>query len=117
MRQFHKDKNAALQGFDQEAGISAIARLAAHKGETIEVADLVYWINSVLIKFVRKFANFQSNKPESFWIPNEVSLLPQFMFYFRKSYFVQKFGTSIDEYALFKMSLMRENLSNMLVMI
>ena len=39
------------------------------------------------------------------------------MYYFRKSYFVQKFATSVDESALYKMTLNRESLSNMLVMI
>lgn len=65
-----------------------ISRMSALKGEIIQVSDLVYWLNSVLIKLVRKFSTFTPNKPNSLKIPQELSLLPQFMFYFRKSYFV-----------------------------
>lgn len=117
MREFINDEKMILSGFDQEAGMACLARLAGFKGEIIETQDLIYWLNSVLIKFIRRYANFQQNDPKSFSIPDEISLLPQFMYYFRKSYFVQKFGTSVDEHALFKMTLNRENLSNMLVMI
>ncbi len=76
MREFINNKDLQLQSFDQEAGIACIARLAAYKGDTIQVTDLVYWLNSVLIKFVRRFAQFQTNKPDSFSIPEEISLLP-----------------------------------------
>ena len=111
------DKSMYLNGFDQEAGIATIARLSTFKGENIPVEDLVFWLNSILIKFIRQFANYTPNSASSFSLPEEISLLPQFMFYFRKSHFVKKFNTSIDEYSLFKMTLNRENLSNMLVMI
>jgi len=117
LREFVSDEKLTLNGFDQEAAIATIARLSAFKGETIQVVDLIYWLNSLLIKFVRRFSTFTINKEDSIWVPDEISLLPQFMFYFRKSYFVQKFGTSIDESAFYKMTLNRENLTNMLVMI
>jgi len=116
-RDMVSDPKIIQAGFDQEAGIACIARLAASKSEKIDVVDLVYWLNSVLIKFVRRFSTFDKDRPESFKIADEISLIPQFMFYFRKSNFVQKFGTSVDESALFKMTLNRESLSNMLVMI
>lgn len=116
-REFVNDEKATLAGFDQEAAIASLARLAVFKGETIEIVDLVYWLNSVLIKFVRNFATFTKGNKNSFNIPEEISLIPQFMFYFRKSYFVQKIGISVDEAALYRMMLNRESLSNMLVMI
>jgi protein transport protein SEC23 len=116
-RELVSDNKILMDGFDQEAAIACIARLATFKSEKIDVVDLVYWLNSVLIKFVRRFSTFDKDKVENFQIANEISLIPQFMFYFRKSYFVQKFGTSVDESALFKMTLNRESLSNMLVMI
>ena len=116
-REFVNDMKSAISGFDQEAAIATLARLAVYKGELIEVVDLVYWLNSVLIKFVRTFATFTKGNRASFKVPEEISLIPQFMFYFRKSHFVQKFGISVDEAALYKMVLCRENLSNMLVMI
>lgn len=117
MREFVNDPKTILNGFDQESAIASIARLTTFKGENIDVVDLVYWLNSVLIKFVRRFANYTKGLKSSFKVPEEISLIPQFMFYFRKSFFVQKFGISVDESAFYKMMLNRETLSNMLVMI
>lgn len=116
-REIVTDKKMSIAGFDQEAAIACISRLSAFKSERVEVVDLVYWLNSVLIKFVRRFSTCEKDKPDSLQIPDEISLIPQFMYYFRKSYFVQKFATSVDESALYKMTLNRESLSNMLVMI
>lgn len=116
-REIVTDKKMSIAGFDQEAAIACISRLSAYKSERVEVVDLVYWLNSVLIKFVRRFSACEKDKPESLQIPDEISLIPQFMYYFRKSYFVQKFATSVDESALYKMTLNRESMSNMLVMI
>lgn len=116
-REIVNDLKMALAGFDQEAAIACISRLSAFKSEKIDVVDLVYWLNSVLIKFVRRFTICEKDKPETLKIPDEISLIPQFMYYFRKSYFVQKLATSVDESALYKMTLNRESMSNMLVMI
>lgn len=116
-REIVTDHKMALAGFDQESAIACICRLAAFKSEKIDVVDLVYWLNSVLIKFVRRFTTCEKDRPDTLKIPDEISLIPQFMYYFRKSYFVQKFATSVDESALYKMTLNRESLTNMLVMI
>lgn len=116
-REIVTDKKMSIAGFDQEAAIACISRLSAFKSERVEVVDLVYWLNSVLIKFVRRFSTCEKDKPDTLQIPDEISLIPQFMYYFRKSYFVQKFATSVDESALYKMTLNRESLNNMLVMI
>ena len=72
MREFNSDKLMHLNGFDQVAGISTLARLSVFKGENIPVEDLVYWLNSVLIKFMRKFANYFVNKPDSFQASPEI---------------------------------------------
>ena len=116
-RNYCNDKHLLGNSIDQEAAIACISRIASFKSITMQRSDVIYWLNTVLIKFLRKVSNFQKNKPQSLTIPNNVSLLPQFIFYFRKSEFVQKFATSVDEFALFRLSLMREILNNMLVMI
>ena len=116
-REIVNNLKMSIAGFDQEAAIACISRLAAYKSEKVDVVDLVYWLNSILIKFARRFTTFEKDKPDTLQIPDEISLIPQFMYYFRKSYFVQKFATSVDESALYKMTLNRESLSNMLVMI
>lgn len=116
-RNFCSDLAILGRSIDQEAAIACIARIASFKSITLQTTDVVYWLNTVLIKFLRRVSTFNKNQPQSLKIPNHVSLLPQFIFYFRKSEFVQKFATSVDEFALFRLSLMREVLNNMLVMI
>ena len=116
-RNFCADNTLLGNSVDQEAAIACIARIASFKSITLETTDVVYWLNTVLIKFLRRVSNFKKNQPQTLKIPDNVSLLPQFIFYFRKSEFVQKFATSVDEFALFRLSLMREVLNNMLVMI
>lgn len=116
-RNYVADKDLLGNSVDQEAAIACIARIASFKSITMETTDVVYWLNTVLIKFLRRLSRFVKNQPNTLKIPEHISLLPQFIFYFRKSEFVQKFATSVDEFALFRLSLIREVLNNMLVMI
>ena len=116
-RNFSGNLSVLGQSIDQEAAIAAIARISSFKTTLLDTTDVIYWLNTVLIKFLRRISKFTKNKPETLQITENVSLLPQFIFYFRKSEFIQKFGTSVDEFSLFGMSLFRESLNNMLVMI
>ncbi len=53
------------QFFDQETAILVITRMAALKGEKIQVADVIYWLNNIMIKLLRGFSSFQENNPQS----------------------------------------------------
>lgn len=117
IRPFATDKQQVASGFDQEAAMAVVARMAAQKADALDSSDLVLWLNSVLIRLVRRFATFSKGKPETFRNAPEVLLVPQYMYYFRRSVFVQKFLSSVDEFALTRLSLNREMVSNTLVMI
>ena len=43
------------------------------------------WLDQQLIKLVSKFASYKKGDIDSFSLPNEFSLFPQFMFYLRRS--------------------------------
>lgn len=103
--------------FDQEASATLISRLAVHKCETEEIADVMRWIDRSLIRLCSKFASFRKDDITSFRLPQEFSIYPQFMFHLRRSKFIQNFNSSPDEQAVYRHILFKENTSNSLIML
>lgn len=103
--------------FDQEASATLMARLAVHKCETEDVADVMRWLDRSLIRLCSKFATYRKDDPASFRLPAEFSIFPQFMFHLRRSKFLQNFNSSPDEQAYYRHVLSRENTSNSLIML
>merc|ERR1719253_1149471 len=103
--------------FDQEAAAVLSARLAVHRTETEDVADVLSWVDRSLIRLCTKFADYQQDDPSSFRLIPEFSLYPQFMFHLRRSQFLQLFNSSPDEACYYRYTLSRESTTNSLVMI
>ena len=103
--------------FDQEAASVLMARIAIYKSETEAGADIIRWIDRMLIRLCHKFADYQTNDPSSLRLSQNFSLYPQFMFHLRRSQFIQVFNNSPDETAFYRHCLNREDLTNSLVMI
>ncbi|XP_068650119.1 protein transport protein SEC23 G [Aristolochia californica] len=104
-------------GFDQEAAAAVMARLAADKAEKCFPRDVIRWLDENLIKFAAKFGDYVAEDPASFRLASNFSLYPQFMFYLRRSQFVDLFNSSPDETAFFKITLNREGVVGSLIMI
>jgi protein transport protein SEC23 len=111
------DHAPIAQSFDQEAATVLMARLAVHRSETEEVADVMRWIDRCLIRLATKFATYRKDDMSSFRLPNEFSIYPQFMFHLRRSKFLQSFNSSPDEQAVYRHILIRESTSNSLIML
>lgn len=111
------DHSSLARSFDQEAAAVLMARIATHRTETEEVADILRWLDRSLIRLASKFASYRKDEPASFQLPNEFAIYPQFMFNLRRSQFLQLFNSSPDESAYYRMVLVRENTTNSLVMI
>ena len=94
-----------------------MARVAVHRTETEEVADILRWVDRSLISLCAKFADYRKDDPSSFRLPHEFSVYPQFVFNLRRSQFLQLFNSSPDEASYYRMVLVRENTTNSLVMI
>mmetsp|Transcript_919 Transcript_919/g.1473 ORF Transcript_919/g.1473 Transcript_919/m.1473 type:complete len:811 (-) Transcript_919:209-2641(-) len=109
--------NPVKLSFDQEAAAVLTARVAVHRTETEDVADVLRWIDRSLIRLCTKFADYRPDDPSSFRLSPEFSLYPQFMFHLRRSQFLQLFNSSPDEAAYYRYILTRENTTNSLVMI
>jgi protein transport protein SEC23 len=112
-----EDRRELAYGFDQEAAAVLMARYAVIRCQIDEPLDVIRWLDRMLIKLVSKFAEYKRDDPNSFKLSREFSLYPGFMFYLRRSQFLQTFNASPDETVYYRSLLWRENVSNSLVMI
>jgi protein transport protein SEC23 len=112
-------RQSVISSFDQETAVALMARIAVwraeHSGDTI--ADVLRWLDRSLIRMCTKFATYEKDKPETFALPHELTLYPQFMFHLRRSPFLQVFNSSPDETAYYRQKLMCDTTSNVLVMV
>ncbi|MCL7036420.1 hypothetical protein MKW94_012382 [Papaver nudicaule] len=104
-------------GFDQEAAASVMARLAIHRAERCFARDVIRWLDNMLIKFASKFGDYVQEDPSSFRLASNFSLFPQFMYYLRRSQFIDVFNSSPDETAFFRLMLNQEGVVGSLIMI
>ncbi|KAL0388490.1 UNVERIFIED_CONTAM: protein transport protein SEC23 [Sesamum radiatum] len=104
-------------GFDQEAAASVMARLAIHKAQRNLAEDVIRWLDKTLIQFASKFGDYAQEDPSSFRLSTNFSLYPQFMYYLRRSQFMDVFNSTPDETAFFRLMLNREGVVNSLIMV
>ncbi|GAB5367116.1 hypothetical protein AAMO2058_001201600 [Amorphochlora amoebiformis] len=106
-------------GFDQEAAAVLMARHAVYKiqSEYEFTMDILRWLDRRLIMLVKMFAEYQKENPESFRLSEEFMYYPGFMFHLRRSDFLKVFNSTPDETAYYRCFLLRENVTNSLVMI
>ena len=112
-----EDLREMAYGFDQETAAILMARYAIHNTLSQEPMDVIRWLDRLLIKLVARFAEFKKDDPSTFKLSREFSLFPQFMFYLRRSQFLHTFNASPDESEYYRALMMKENVSNSLVMI
>eukprot|EP00033_Pygsuia_biforma_P000731 GCRY01000855.1.p1 GENE.GCRY01000855.1~~GCRY01000855.1.p1 ORF type:complete len:747 (-),score=158.47 GCRY01000855.1:377-2617(-) len=105
------------QGFDQETAAVCIARIATFKSEREPAADVLRWLDRMLIRLVSRFAKYTKDDASSFRLHHNFGIYPQFMFHLRRSHFLQVFNSSPDETAYYRNLLYVNNANNSLVMI
>jgi protein transport protein SEC23 len=108
-------KNEISQSFDQEASVVMIARLSILKGYTEDPREILKWVDKLLIKVTSKFCHKDDSRGLKF--PPNFGLFPQFVYYLRRSHFIQNFNASPDESTFYKTILMHENVINSTIMI
>ncbi|CAK9297006.1 unnamed protein product [Gordionus sp. m RMFG-2023] len=116
--------SSAKNGFDQETAAVLVARMAAHRTASAdlvstraEITETLRWIDRTLIKVCQKFGEYQKELPDSFRLPDNFTMFPQFMFHLRRSPFLQIFNNSPDETTYNRYVLLREDLTQSLIMI
>ena len=111
------DSNAIAQGFDQEAAAVLMSRIAVFKTGQDDSGDILRWLDKMLIRLCLRFADFRKDDTNSFRLPDNFTLYPQFMYHLRRSQFLQVFNSSPDETAYARHLLNTENVFNSLIMI
>ena len=66
-----------------------MARLCMFQMESMVQANVLRRMDRVLIRLIAKFASYNKNDPASFQLAEEFTLFPQFMFYLRRSPFLE----------------------------
>jgi len=111
------DHSPIARSFDQEAAAALTARLATHRCESEEPADVMRWLDRSLIRLCSKFATYRKDDAGSFRLAPEFTLYPQFMFHLRRSKFLQTLNSSPDEQLYYRHVMNRECVSNTLIML
>jgi protein transport protein SEC23 len=109
--------NQMGEGFDQDASIVMMARLSIIKGATEESKEILRWLDKSLIRLITKFAKYKTGETHSFKLTPQFSFFPQYIFYLRRSYFIQNFNSSPDEITYYKSMMMHECVMNATIMI
>eukprot|EP00835_Amoeboradix_gromovi_P004362 NODE_335_length_10686_cov_0.203363.p5 type:complete len:238 gc:universal NODE_335_length_10686_cov_0.203363:7842-7129(-) len=94
-----------------------MARIATSKAEVDEVADVLRWLDRMLIKLCQRCADYQKDDPSSFYLNPLFSQYPQFLFHLRRSQFLQVFNNSPDETAFYRHALNSEVVGECILMI
>ncbi|KAI1730116.1 sec23/Sec24 trunk domain-containing protein [Ditylenchus destructor] len=96
-------------GFDQEAAVVLMARLASWRAASEnDSPDTLRWLDRSLIRLVQRFGDYHKDDAMSLKLSEKFSLFPQFMFHLRRSQFLQVFNNSPDETAYYRHILMSE---------
>lgn len=109
--------NFISAGFDQEAAAVIMARMVVYRAESDDGPDVLRWIDRQLIRLCQKFGEYNKDDPNSFRLAENFSLFPQFIYHLRRSQFLQVFNNSPDETTFYRHMLMREDLTQSLIMI
>ncbi|PNF42856.1 Protein transport protein Sec23A [Cryptotermes secundus] len=104
-------------GFDQEAAAVLMARMVVYRAEIDDGPDVLRWVDRMLIRLCQKFGEYAKDDSNSFHLPDNFTLYPQFMYHLRRSQFLQVFNNSPDETSFYRHMLMREDLTQSLIMI
>ena len=95
-----------------------MGRMAVWRAETQDDGpDVLRWVDRMLIRLCQKFGEYNKDDPNSFRLPDNFTLYPQFMFHLRRSQFLQVFNNSPDETSFYRACLLREDLTQCLIMI
>ena len=108
---------AIINGIDQEASAVLFAKMLMFPGETNDSTDKINIMDRKIVNFCKQFGDYIQNEPRSFQLAQHLQFLPQFIFHFRRSPFLNTFNSSPDQTSFMCHSLLSEDVNNSLFMI
>ncbi|KEG06512.1 putative protein transport protein Sec23A [Trypanosoma grayi] len=108
-----------LQSFDQTCAATVLARMVVSilEKHPSKWDDTKRWLDTLLVRFVRRYSTYTAGVPESLRLSPCLSLFPSFMFNLRRSEYFMVLNISPDETAFKRHWLMREPVENCVLMI
>ena len=103
--------------FDQEAAAVLVARHCSFLCESQPPDHVRRWLDTTLIKFVHRYADFTQRDAESLKLRPSLSYFPIFMYHLRRSPFLMTFNSSPDETANYRLQLYRCTVYHSILMI
>lgn len=109
--------NAITSMFDQDAAAVIMTKLAVYMKDTEIGRDVMRWIDQSLIRLMKRVAKYDRGRIETFRLDPHISHFHRYMFWLRRSQFLDCFGYSMDEAAFHRVLMMKEKVSNCVTMI
>ena len=105
--------------FDQTCAATMVARLAVSilEKHPAKWDDAKRWLDTLLVRFVRRYSTFTPNQPSTLQLNSCLSLFPSFMYNLRRSEYFMVLNISPDETTFKRHWLMRESVDNCMLMI
>jgi len=110
-------KTEILENFDQDAACVIMTKYALQRKDTEFGFEPMSWVDQQLVRFVKKIGDFRKGDPNSFFMRPEFSFFPQYMFYLRRSPFLDVFGYSPDEASFQRLVMLKESVGNVVMMV
>ncbi|EAY14744.1 Sec23/Sec24 trunk domain containing protein [Trichomonas vaginalis G3] len=101
---------------DQQAAAAIIAKNCVWRTLREPLSDTVKFLDQTIINTCRVLGSYQRGKKDSLSLPASIIDLPQFMYHFRRSSFMQTFNASPDSTASVRMAMLVEDTTNCLLM-
>ncbi|RNF20675.1 putative protein transport protein Sec23 [Trypanosoma conorhini] len=107
------------EAFDQTCAATVLARMVVSilEKHPSKWDDTKRWLDTLLVRFVRRYGNFRPGIPESLRLHPCLSLFPSFLFNLRRSEYFMVLNISPDETAFKRHWLMRDPVDNCVLMI
>ncbi|ESL11601.1 protein transport protein Sec23 [Trypanosoma rangeli SC58] len=107
------------QAFDQTCAATVLARMVVSilEKHPSKWDDTKRWLDTLLVRFVRRYGTFRPGVPESLRLHPCLSLFPSFLFNLRRSEYFMVLNISPDETTFKRHWLMRDSVDNCVLMI
>lgn len=108
------EASQTVTSFDSETSAVITAKLAVWRLKLEDFLNVSTWVDKSLIAFAKRFALIQD---KTVTIPSQISLFPQFLYFLRRSQFINAFNVSPDESAFYRQMMLRYSVTEAITMI